>query len=162
MFLDIFIFFEIIINSFFERKKKLFSNRSHFFFFSIQFRSRITSQDGCPNFCSKHGLCLSSINRTTILEQNQDVHHYHHIDVETIVKWRCHCDDGWYGNDCSSPQETNCQDEIDNDHGNKCEIFLLFFLGRLNGQRALWAEDSEWPAKVQKSIKFKIDKKNGS
>ncbi|KFM82736.1 Teneurin-1, partial [Stegodyphus mimosarum] len=48
--------------------------------------------DGCPRSCSNHGQCSKDGN-----------------------VWSCRCHEGWGGHDCSVPQETNCNDEIDND-----------------------------------------------
>ncbi|GBM06570.1 Teneurin-a [Araneus ventricosus] len=48
--------------------------------------------DGCPKSCSNHGQCSKEGNI-----------------------WTCRCHEGWGGHDCSVPQETKCDDEIDND-----------------------------------------------
>ncbi|XP_055927054.1 teneurin-m-like isoform X4 [Argiope bruennichi] len=48
--------------------------------------------DGCPQSCSDHGQCSKEGNI-----------------------WTCRCHEGWGGHDCSVPQETKCDDEIDND-----------------------------------------------
>lgn len=62
--------------------------------------------DGCPNLCSRHGLCVAG----TGAPEGEG------------LEWRCQCEDGWGGRDCSAPQETNCNDEIDNDNGNAITI----------------------------------------
>ena len=41
----------------------------------------------------------------------------HNDSDDNAIEWRCQCDSGWHGYDCSAPQETNCNDEIDNDNG---------------------------------------------
>lgn len=51
--------------------------------------------DGCPQNCHQNGRCYSE-------------------DGE----YRCECEQGWAGYDCSIQLETNCSDEVDNDHGN--------------------------------------------
>lgn len=81
--------------------------------------------DGCPNTCSKHGQCvpiLTAINN--IGDNNRDDDDFDGIDIDgdnnnnNNIEWRCQCNNGWDGHDCSAPQETNCNDEIDNDNGN--------------------------------------------
>lgn len=49
---------------------------------------------GCPQNCNGNGRCQS--------EEGE---------------YKCECSMGWAGSDCSIQLETNCSDEIDNDHG---------------------------------------------
>ena len=39
--------------------------------------------------------------------------------------WRCQCNTGWDGDDCSTRLETNCNDGLDND-GGKTSIYTLY------------------------------------
>ncbi|XP_028967535.1 teneurin-m [Galendromus occidentalis] len=50
--------------------------------------------EGCPSSCSNKGACVKD---------------------ESASSWRCNCQSGWGGNDCSVRQETKCKDEVDND-----------------------------------------------
>ncbi|XP_015786366.1 teneurin-m-like isoform X2 [Tetranychus urticae] len=54
--------------------------------------------NGCANGCSNHGLCAKD------------------TDMDRELTWRCICREGWTGKDCSHPLETNCADDVDNDH----------------------------------------------
>ncbi|KAH9517406.1 Teneurin-2 [Dermatophagoides farinae] len=71
--------------------------------------------NGCPNTCSKHGQCVpiaTANNRDDFDVVDDD----HNDSDDNAIEWRCKCDSGWHGYDCSAPQETNCNDEIDNDN----------------------------------------------
>lgn len=60
------------------------------------------SPAGCENGCSRHGQCT--------LEDGE---------------YKCVCIDGWAGLDCSIALETNCNDNVDNDHGKLDCIFVV-------------------------------------
>ncbi|OQR66691.1 teneurin-3-like [Tropilaelaps mercedesae] len=50
--------------------------------------------EGCPSGCSNKGSCVKD---------------------EASSLWKCNCQSGWGGRDCSVRQETKCKDEVDND-----------------------------------------------
>lgn len=53
-----------------------------------------TLSAGCENGCSRHGQCT--------LEDGE---------------YKCVCIEGWAGSDCSLALEMDCNDNVDNDHG---------------------------------------------
>ena len=75
---------------------------------------------GCPQNCHGNGRCYSE-------------------DGE----YRCECELGWAGYDCSIQLETNCSDEVDNDHGNISLDFST--ISKLKTLRCSWLRN---PIKV--------------
>lgn len=70
----------------------------HFLFFTY-FSHSLLITAGCENGCSRNGQCT--------LEDGE---------------YRCECNQGWAGSDCSIPLEMNCKDNIDNDNGEYSEL----------------------------------------
>lgn len=59
---------------------------------------------GCINACNRNGICA--------LEDGE---------------YRCQCNTDWAGPDCSVRLETECNDEIDNDHGKYMSIYYCYY-----------------------------------
>ena len=69
---------------------------------------------GCPNNCFDRGLCKLADKQSYSLDRDQPSVVAHGQKI-----WKCFCHIGFTGDDCTTPTETECQDNEDNDNGEK-------------------------------------------
>ena len=88
---------------------------------------------GCPNNCFDRGLCKLTDKQSYSLDRDQPS-----VVARGQKIWKCFCNIGFTGDDCTTPTETECQDNEDNDNGKnffhllmlliwKSEIFALYY-----------------------------------
>ena len=78
---------------------------------------------GCPNNCFDRGQCKLTDKQSYSLDREQKS-----VAARGQKIWKCFCHVGFTGEDCTTPTETECQDNEDNDNGKKYFSYSVFHI----------------------------------
>lgn len=81
------------------------------------FYGKHCSLNGCPNGCSQRGECMRIDNVANTQQESSWTAPASNLQQAPAPEWRCECQPGAEGEDCSRLVERTCDDNIDNDKG---------------------------------------------